>query len=104
MHGRPTLAQLQRLKVSGRQDVRVIEQVAVKWDDVAVAMDFDPVGHTQTAINRDFGTVQEKCTETFKRWLQGVGSKQPPTWAVLVEILRDCDFEHIATGIEAAFH
>ena len=80
----------------------IIRAVAGKWDDVAVLMDFDPTGHTQTAINKDFSTVQEKCTEMFKKWLQGHGSRQPATWEILVEILRDCGFGELATEIETA--
>ena len=64
-------------------------------------MDFDPTGHTQTEINRDFSTVQEKCIEMFKKWLQGLGSKQPATWEMLVEILKDCDFKLLADSIAA---
>ena len=99
---KPTLVQLRKLKIPGDQDVRIIDQVAGKWDDIAIAMDFDPDGHTHTEIKRDFNTVQEKCTETFKKWLQGLGSKQPTTWEMLVEILRDCNFAQLATVIEAA--
>ena len=84
------------------EEIRILDQVATKWDDIAIAMDFDPHGHTQTAINKDFGSVQEKCRETFKKWLQGQGSRQPATWEILVEILRDCDFENLATSIETA--
>ena len=99
---KPTLAQLRRLKTPGGKDIQIIHQVAGKWDDIAIAMDFDPEGHTQTAINRDFSTVQEKCRETFKKWLQGHGSRKPATWEILVEILRDCDFENLATDIETS--
>ena len=96
---KPTLAQLRKLKLPGGQEIRIIDQVAGKWDEIAIAMDFDPEGHTQTAINRDFSTVQEKCRETFKKWLQGVGDQQPATWEKLVEILRDCNFVQLATSI-----
>jgi hypothetical protein len=101
---RPSLAQLRKLKVPNGQDIRIINQVAGKWDDIAIAMDFDPVGHTQTEINRDCSTVQEKCTEMFKRWLGGQGSKQPPTWETLLEILRDCGFGQLATDIESSLN
>ena len=101
---KPTLAQLRKLKISGDEELRILDQVAAKWDDIAIAMDFDPDGHTQTAINRDFGSVKEKCRETFKKWLQCQGSRQPATWKILVEILRDCDFENLATSIEAALN
>ena len=99
---KPTLAQLWKLKIPGDKDMCIIKELAGKWDDVAISMDFDSDGHTQTAINKDFGSVQEKCRETFKKWLQGQGSRQPATWEILVEILRDCDFENLATSIETA--
>ena len=99
---KPTLVQLWKLRIPGDKDVCVIKEVAGKWDDIVIAMDFDPTGHTQTAINKDFSTVQEKCTEMFKKWLQGLGSKQPATWEMLVEILKDCDFKKLATSIETA--
>ena len=99
---KPTLAQLRKLTISGVQ-LCIIKEVAAKWDDIAIAMDFDPTGHTQTAINKDFSTVQEKCTETFKKWLQGQGSRQPATWKKLVEILKDCDFAPLARKIKTTF-
>ena len=103
LHDRPTLAQLRRLVVpDSRQDICIIDQVAGNWTNLAIEMDFDPVGHTQTAINRDYATVQEKCIETFKKWLGGQGSKQPATWETLLEILRNCNFETLADSIEDA--
>ena len=101
LRDKPTLAQLRKLTVHGAQ-LYIIREVAGKWDEIAISMDFDPNGHTQTAINKDFSTVQEKCTETFKKWLQGMGSRQPATWKKLVEILRDCEFAPLASRIKAA--
>lgn len=96
----PSLVQLKRLKVPGERDICIIDHVSGNWSDIAIMMDFDRTGRTQTAINKDFDAVAEKCTETFKRWLGGEGSKQPATWEVLLDILRDCNFEKLAEDIE----
>lgn len=98
----PTLAQLRKLKVPGGPTLCIIREVAGKWEDIAIAMDFDPVGRTQTAINKDFHTVEEKCTETFKKWLQGHSKRGPATWKKLVDILKDCEFAPLASEIKTA--
>lgn len=101
----PTLAELKKMPLhdGSSNNMRIIDEVAVRWDEIAIAMDFDPVGHTQTAIDKDFGSVREKSTETFKKWLQGEGSKQPASWEILVEILKDCNFGNLASNIEHLF-
>jgi hypothetical protein len=100
----PTLAQLWRLSTPYGEDIRIIKSVSGKWRDVALEMDFDPVGETVTVIDRDSTTMEERCEETFRRWLRGQGSKQPPTWETLLEILRNCGFGRLSTKIETALN
>lgn len=96
----PSLAQLRRLKTSHGPDIRIIDRVAPKWDTVAIMMDFDQKGDTQAAIKKDFSSVLECCTETFRLWLDGKGNRQPATWSTLLEILDDCDLANLAQDIQ----
>ena len=100
----PSLAQLRRLKTSRGPDIRIIDQVAPKWDTLAIEMDFDQKGDTLAAIRKDFSSVLDCCTETFRLWLDGKGNRQPATWSTLLEILDDCDLGNLAQDIQKVFY
>lgn len=99
LSGMPSLAQLQRLKTFNSPDICIIELAAPKWDTIATMMDFDPKGSKLDAIRSDYSTVQQRCRETFKLWLDGKGKRQPATWSTLLEILEDCDLSDLAGNI-----
>lgn len=95
----PTLAQLKRLKSPNSRDICIIDDVAAKCDDLAILMDFDPFGNTLASMKKDFGSVQERCTEVFRKWLGGEGKRQPATWRMLVKLLKECERSVLAGEI-----
>lgn len=95
------LAQLQILKVAGGRELKIVESVAAHWNKIGIAMNFDKVGEIVNAIKKNNpGDVTECCEETFRKWLQGKGTRQPATWSMLITILRECSLNALAKDIE----
>jgi len=99
----PTIAQLQLLKGADGKVLEIINHVAARWEDIAINMDFDPTGYMQSAIKaNNHGNVAVCCKATFTTWLEGVGSKQPATWSMLIQILNECRFKVLAEDVKKA--
>jgi len=72
------------------KQVKIIETVAARWEEVALALHFE--GHTIQNIRYDtrFQCV-DACREMFQKWLDGEGS-QPVTWETLMAALVGAGF------------
>ena len=78
--------------------VKVIEQVAARWESVATRLHFEGCNIQQIRRdNRDSCT--DACRTVFIEWLDGKGRK-PITWKTLIEVLREANFSEIASGLE----
>ena len=98
----PTLAQLQSLKGTEGKVLMIIDHVAHKWGDIGINMDFDATGYTVRTIKANNHDVTDCCKVMFTTWLEGKGSKQPPTWNVLIQILDDCNLKVLASDVRKA--
>ena len=82
------------------KEVRIIENIAAKWEKVARHFNFDPTGYTIDLIDaRHPSNPEACCTDMMKLWLRGRG-RQPATWATLVEVLRNAEFNVLASEVE----
>ena len=78
--------------------MKIIESIAAKWEEVALALHFE--GHTLQNIRYDT-RVQcvDACREMFQKWLDGDGS-QPATWETLRDCLVDAGFVTLVEDIQ----
>jgi len=89
---KPKLYQLQCLQCQGRR-VKIIENVAAKWEKVALALHFE--GHTIQNIRSDphIQCIDTACRVMLQKWLDGEGSQhQQVTWGTLMDALIDIGF------------
>jgi len=82
--------------------VKVIEQVASQWEELAYILQFSSA--VVKTIKRDnTKDCTAACTEVLHRWVGGAeGTREPVSWATLIECLRDCDFIMLARDLENA--
>ena len=95
----PHLHQLQVLRSSSGEVVRVRERVGAHWRDVATQLGFSTglIG----IINENNGP-QQAFDDMMTRWLNGMeGTRQPITWRTLVTVLRDMDHGVLASDLES---
>ena len=80
--------------------VKIIEQVASQWEQLAYALQFSSA--VVKTIERDnTKDCTAACTELLHRWVCGAeGTRQPISWATLIESLRDCDFTVLARDLD----
>ena len=98
----PEVHQLMIMKHKGKEGrtVKVIEEVAAKWEQLASALEFSSavVRTVRRDNNQDCAAA---CEEVLRRWVGGAeGTRQPVSWTTLIECLRDCDFITLARDLE----
>ena len=89
------------MKTTKGQKVQIIQDVAPKWKDFGISLDFDPDGRTLDLIEAEQkvnGPVA-CCRAMFQCWLAGNGV--PATWDTLIELLQDAEQSHLAEQIKA---
>ena len=90
-----------KLKGKDRRTVKVIESVAAEWELLAYALQFSPA--VVRTIHRDTKDCTAACEEVLYRWVNGAeGTRQPVSWATLIECLSDCDFAELLRDLENA--
>ena len=97
---KPRLAQLMMLKTTEGQKVQIIRDLAPKWKDFAIYLDFDPDGQTLNLIEAEqkMNGPVACCQAMFQHWLAGNGV--PATWGTLIELLQDAEQSHLAEQIK----
>ena len=95
---KPKLYQLQCLQCQGRR-VKIIETVAAKWEEVALALHFE--GHTIQNIRYDphIQCIDTACRVMLQKWLDGEGH-QPMTWGTLMDALIDIGFVTVVEDLQ----
>ena len=83
--------QLQKFVGMSGRVIRVVEEVSVDWEKLALALHFR--GTVIRAVRENKREVEAACRRILERWsLDGEG-RQPATWEILVECLED--IEHV---------
>ena len=92
--------QLTYMVAPSGKEVRIIKNVSAKWKKVGTLFNFDPTGYTVDLIDsRHPSDPEAGCTDMMKVWLGGRG-RQPATWATLVEVLKNAEFNTLADEVE----
>ena len=104
-HSRPTLTdkptpqQLQVLKTNSEKRVRVIDCIAVDWEEVAIALGFEPP-HID-CVKRDYiQNAKGACRQILTNWLNGETNQDMPiTWETLIQCLIDAGQVSVAEDL-----
>jgi len=89
---------MKMLKLPGGRQVKIVETIAYRWQDVALALYFE--GSVIASIKEStFSNVEEGCRRMLDRWLEG-GCHEPVTWKRLVEALQDAGFRKLAESLD----
>lgn len=99
----PTLKTLSVMKTTTGKRIKIIATVCSSWQDLGAQMEFDEFGTKLDAIKAKHSNDPESCCrEMFQHWLRGNGIR-PCSWRKLIELLQDCDFEHLADQVKSVF-
>ena len=94
---KPLSHQMKMLKLLGGRQVKIVETIAYRWQDVALALHFE--GSVIASIKEStFSNVEEGCRRMLDRWLEGV-CHEPLTWERLVEALQEAGFVDLADSL-----
>ena len=95
----PTLGESQLLKCDN-VSVRIIETVAHKWQDLAMALGFN--GPQIKSIEANYhGRCQDASREIFIKWLDGaLDVSGPGTWNMLASCLERIGMKDLATKVK----
>ena len=97
----PELHHLDLIKGNGKT-VRVIEQVAAKWEKVATRLYFK--SHDLSHIRQDsHRQTIDACRTVFIEWLQGKGRK-PTSWDTVIKALEEADLSELAGDLKVVLH
>jgi len=100
--GKPLSHQMKILKLPGGRQVKIVETIAYRWQDIALALHFE--GSVIASIKEStFSNVEEGCRRMLDRWLEG-GCREPVTWKRLVEALQDSGFIDLADSLRTTLN
>ena len=79
--------------------------MAPQWKQFGYHFNFDDAGDALDLIERNHPlNAVACCTEMMREWLRGRG-RQPATWATLIEMLKDAEYNVLAKDLkEAVLH
>ena len=80
--------------------IRVMDSVAGRWRDLAIALGFDQAA-LDVFHNDSFGCSEKACSKMLQRWIRG-GAAMPVCWGVLLQALRDGNFASLAHELSEA--
>ena len=99
----PSLGKLSFLRTAQGKNVKVIQTVAPKWQNLGDMMEFDADGMKLDEISKKFCGDDEKCCRAvFQKWIKGDGIR-PCSWRKLIELLENCKFEELASDLQSVF-
>ena len=89
--------------VGVKNKICIIKEIASKWEQIGIFLGFDD--SELRNITRNYGTVEERCQELMRRWLQGVVDTRSPTWETLVEAIKKAQYGQLAHQLrQVLFH
>ena len=107
MEGKPTLPELLRLPVRGR-NINVIKEIGAKYYELGIQLLQDKTGAKMEEIVdgnswRGNSWRRDSTRAILSCWIKGEG-KQPVTWATLVSELSGCGLTELAENIRSVIN
>ena len=94
------LHQLDLLKGNGKT-VKIISTVASRWEKVALRLYFSHNDIARIERHHHDQSVLA-CQTMFTEWLDGKDrTREPITWATLIEVLIEAEFSELASDLQA---
>ena len=78
--------------------MKVIEQVAPFWEQLAYALHFNPAVVATVAHDNHY-KCEHACMDMFGRWLNG-SARQPVSWETLMVALKDCKLTRLEAELD----
>lgn len=100
---KPIFHQLKSLKLGG-ETIKIVGTVAVKWTDVAYALEFEDSVVQIIKKDKRHDSCTEACEEMLRQWLDGVVAGQQVTWERLIQALRDAGYGSLADNLKELLH
>ena len=80
--------------------MEILATIAAHWQDFGYLLDFDETGRTIDRIAREHQLRPiDCCAAMLREWLEGRG-RQPATWAMLIDLLKDADINDLAQQLQ----
>ena len=95
---KPKLYQLQCLQYQGRR-VKIIETVAAKWEEVALALHFEGNAIQNIQYDPHIRCIDSACRVMLQKWLDGEGHL-PVTWETLMDALVAAGFVTVVEDLQ----
>ena len=97
----PKIYQLEQLTGPDSKTVSIIDSVAAKWEELAIALRIDV--STIERIRRDYSSdCREACSEMLTKWLKmdHNGERKSVNWTTLIQSLIDAEFSSLARELK----
>lgn len=96
---RPTMLELQMMLDADSNEMRIVDEIAPRWDQVAIALEVDQL--VINILTRNFPqNAQQACYKMLWQWLDCQASQV--SWGFLIDALCRADYKVLAKRIEAA--
>lgn len=96
----PKIYQLEQFS-SDSKTIRVIDSVAAKWEELAIALGFN--ASMIDRLRRDYTSdCKEACTQMLITWLtmEHCDESKPVSWSTLIDCLIDAEFSSLAVELK----
>ena len=91
------------MKATDGTKIRIIENAASKWKNVAIALGFKGPKIATIEQGSHF-QPEDSCLKVFMKWLQGGDNLRIPiSWGSLTQCLKDAGLSSLATNLEGLF-
>lgn len=91
---------LYNLKNWRGKKIKVIETAALKWKQLALALN---IRHTKVRITERSSMInpEEACSYMLEHWMDS-STREPVNWKTLIEALKEAEFITLAKDVELA--
>ena len=93
----PTMAQLEHLVAHDGRVIKIVTEVAGRWEKMARRLNFTEA-EIEILQRNHISDVESACSGVFQRWLDGK-HRLPVTWHTVVECLREVDLNVAAEDL-----
>ena len=99
--GQPKIHELERLSFKNGDTIKIIEDIAPKWETVAFGLKL-PSSRVEI-IKRDYkDRCEDACHEMLQRWLDGINGTLGCTWKSMIKVLQESNYSKLAQSLKSS--